>query len=142
MAREQTLLARIAGIGQRRSSRYSPTTEQDLDALIDSVRFNLNRLLNARHGMSQAQPDYGLPALSDLTAHGEDYLKRVQESIRGTIEKYEPRLTHVRVSPYVDETNPQTLRFRVDATLKSATGQHRVWYETSVDVGGAFDISE
>ncbi len=141
MGREQTLLARIAGMSDRKGRRYVPTTEEDIDALMESVRMNLRRLLNARQGMSQAQPDYGLPALVDIAAGGKDYIQRVQDAVRLTIEKYEPRLRNVRVSPCEEESKSETLRFRVDAVLVGSSGTHRVWYETSLRVGGTFDVA-
>ncbi|MHC4063116.1 MAG: type VI secretion system baseplate subunit TssE [Planctomycetota bacterium] len=142
MGREQTLLARIAGRAGPNRGRYEPTASEDLEALMDSVRGHLTRLLNARHGMSQALPDYGLPAMSDLTVGGGDYLQAVQAAIQTTIEKYEPRLRRVRVTPVVDEEIEQrTLTFRVDAVLISQTGEHRVWYETQVSGDGDFEVS-
>lgn len=142
MAREQALLERISSYAERKSARYALTTEEDLDALMDSVRDNLRRLVNARHGMSQAQPDYGLPAFNDLSAEGDTYIKRVRDAIQATIAKYEPRLKNVRVSPQADGANPANLRFRVDATLIGATEECRISYETAVQAGGAIDVGD
>ena len=82
MAREQMLLDRLAALGGTQQSRYHPTTEQDIDALIASVQRNLQRLLNARHGMSEALGDYGLPALTDLIVGSADYVEAVAASIK------------------------------------------------------------
>ena len=142
MGREHTLLDRITRAGDRRHGRFESSATEDLDALMDSVRRHLARLLNARHGMSEAMPDYGLPALSDLTIGSGDYLPRVQDAIRVAIEKYEPRLRRVRVSRVVDEETQHTLSFRVDAVLISQTGEHRVCYETLVTGGGQFEVSD
>ena len=109
--------------------------------MMDSVRVHLARLLNARQGMSEAQPDYGLPALSDLTIGVGDYVKKVRDSIQTAIEKYEPRLRRVRVTLVTDEDQERTLAFRVDAVLVSRTGEHRVWYETSLAGDGQFDVT-
>jgi type VI secretion system protein len=141
MAREQTLLDRIARCGDRQRGRIEPSANEDLDALMESVRRNLVRLLNARHGMSEALPDYGLPALNDLTIGSGDYVRRVEEAIRVAVEKYEPRLRRVRVSRVEDEER-QTLSFRVDAVLISQTGEHRVWYETVVTGAGGVEVSD
>jgi len=110
---------------------------------MDSVREHLTRLLNARHGMSEALPDYGLPAMTDLTVGRGDYVRRVLEAIQTTVEQYEPRLRNVRVKPVVDEEHEerQLLTFRVDAVLISQTGEHRVWYETMISGSGEFDVS-
>jgi type VI secretion system protein len=142
MSREQTLLERIRVCGERGRTRYEPTATEDLDALMESVRRHLGHLLNARHGMSEGMPDYGLPALTDLTIGSGDYIEKVQEAIRVAIDKYEPRLRRVRVSRVVDEEAPHTVSFRVDAVLMSQTGEHHVWYQTEVSGTGEFEVSE
>ena len=142
MGREKTLLQRLAAMENSGRGRYESSATEDLDALMDSVRDHLGRLLNARHGMSEAMPDYGLPAMTDLTIGSGDYVQRVQEAVRVAIEKYEPRLRRVRVTRADDEDSAHRLVFRVDAVLMSQTGEHRVCYETQVASSGRFDVSE
>jgi type VI secretion system protein len=143
MGREQTLLDRIAARSGHGRSRYQASAKEDLDALMESVRRQLARLLNARHGMSEALPEYGLPALTDLTVGSGDYVQRVLDAIQHTIASYEPRLRRVRVSRVADDERPhQSLRFRIDATLVGEDGQHRVWYETEFGGGGQFEVSD
>ncbi len=143
MARERSLLERIATGGERSRGRYQASAEQDVDALLESVRRQLERLLNARHGMSEALPNYGLPALTDLMVGSKDYQQRVEDAIRVTVESYEPRLRNVRVSKAAgDDDDGRSLSYRIDATLVTDSGQHRVWYETELSGGGYFDVSE
>ncbi len=143
MGRERALLDRIAGGGGASRERYQASAGEDLDALLESVRRQLERLLNARHGMCETCPDYGLPAMTDLTIGSGDYQRRVEDAIRVTIESYEPRLRNVRVSRRVDEEDErQGLTFRVDATLVTESGQHRVWYETELSGKGYFDVAD
>jgi type VI secretion system protein len=143
MSREQTLLERIRVCNERRRSRYEPSATENLDAVMESVRNHLARLLNARHGMSEGMPDYGLPALTDLTIGSADYLESVKEAIRVAIEKYEPRLRRVRVSQVGDkEDKKRTLSFRIDAVLVSQSGENRVWYQTEVSGNGEYEVSD
>lgn len=142
MPRERMLLDRIAQLGAAGQNRLEPTASEDIDALMESVRRNLIRLFNARHGMSEAMPDYGLPALTDLTIGSRDYVEQVQEAIKVAIEKYEPRLRSIRVRNATDEDGGRTLAFRVEATLCAESGEHKVWYETTVKGNGGFDVSE
>ncbi|HWL92108.1 MAG TPA: type VI secretion system baseplate subunit TssE, partial [Phycisphaerae bacterium] len=100
---------------------------------------HLRKLLNSRQDMSEAHPDYGLPALTDMTVGVSDN-RRLLEAIRGTIEKYEPRLRHVRVALREDVSTNQTPVFRVEGALLSKGGEHRVWYETAVRKTGLFDV--
>jgi type VI secretion system protein len=142
MGREQMLLDRIAASGaDRPQARYAATTSEDLDGLMESVRRHMIRLLNARHGMSEAAPDYGLPALTDIMAGSAEYVVRVQEAIRTALEKYEPRLRRVRVTHQVDEGKRQTLVFRIDAVLVGRGGEHRVWYETALSPTGELRVA-
>jgi type VI secretion system protein len=141
MGRELMLLDRIARVGERAGGRFESAGE-NLDALMDSVRRQLVRLFNSRHGLSEAQPDYGLPALTDLVVGSGDYVQAVQRAIQTAVEKYEPRLRRVRVSRVEDEHNKRTLTFRVEATLIARTGEHRVCYETSMSGEGQFDVSD
>lgn len=141
MSREKSFLDRMADLGKFRTR--GPTAGEDLEALAESVRENLARILNARQGMSEALPDYGLPSLVDLTMSSGNYVQVVRETIRTAIEKYEPRLRRIRVSEVHDDEDlkRQTLVFRIDATLVSRSGEHRVWYETALRGSGEFDVS-
>jgi len=138
MRRELTLLERIAEYGK---GPGAATAEEDVEALMESVRRQLVKLLNARQGMSEAQPDYGLPAMSDLIVGRGEHVRKMQEAIQATIEKYEPRLRGVRVAAIVGETSRQTVAFRVEGVLIGRSGEHRVWYETSISGNGQFDVS-
>jgi len=142
MAREKTLLERLADAGRGGRSRVQPSAEEDLTALMESVRRQLARILNARHGMSEAMPEYGLPALTDLTIGTGDHSATVEQAIRTAIEKYEPRLRRVRVTRVQDEERNHVWAYRVDAVLSSETGDHRVWYETQVRGSGEFNVSD
>jgi type VI secretion system protein len=142
MGHERALLHRLAEIEDSGRGRYEPSATEDLDLLMESVRAHLARLLNARHGMSEAMPDYGIPAMTDLTVGSGDYVHRVQDSIRVAIEKYEPRLGRIRVTRADEDEDEsrQQLIFRVDAVLHSQSGDHRVCYETQVAGNGRFDV--
>lgn len=142
MKRELMLLDRLNALRSEGSrDRYQATTDEDLAALADSVRRNLVRILNSRHGMAEAAPDYGLPALSDMIIGVGDHVRRVQEAIRHTINRYEPRLRGVRVTHLEDEGGAQKLVFRIEGMLVSRSGDQRVWYETAIDPTGKMNVS-
>lgn len=140
MRREKALLERLADAGSARTVATGGTTVEDLEELMESVRRHLRRLMNSRQGISEAQMDYGLPALTDMTVGSGDYVRNLVDAIRSTIEKYEPRLRGVRVTMRDDVSTAQTLVFRVEAVLVSRSGEHRVWYETAVRASGQFDV--
>jgi len=93
--------------------------------------------------MSEAQPDYGLPVLSDVLHGSGDHVSVVERAIRTTIEKYEPRLRRVRITRAVEEgaTEPW-LAFRVDALLVASDGEHKVWYQTNLTSTGCFEVTD
>lgn len=143
MAREHTLLKRIAEYGTRDTDRpRGASAVEDFHALEESVREHLARLLNSRHGLSEAQPDYGLPALTDLTGGSANYGRLVQEAIRTAIEKYEPRLRRVRVTRQEDDESAQKLVFRVEGELQSRSGRVGASYQAAVVGDGRFDIKD
>ena len=140
MAGNMHLLARIAqSEGGGRSTR-GPSAVEDVGALMESVRTHLRRLLNARHGMCECAMDYGLPAISDISVDVGDHVRAMQDAIHTTVERYEPRLRRVRVTRVVDDEEGRSLTFRVDAVLVSESGEHRVYYETSLGGGGQFEV--
>ncbi|HEY3245612.1 MAG TPA: type VI secretion system baseplate subunit TssE [Phycisphaerae bacterium] len=142
MWREQTLLDRIAASSGKSAGRYERTAQEDPDALIESVRRHLTRLLNARHEMSEALPEYGLPALTDVIIGTKDYVEIVRDAIRVAIEKFEPRLRRVRVMRInEDAASGHILSFRVEAMLVGRVVEYRVAYDTLLTGSGAIDVS-
>ena len=87
MARERSLLERVAASrDEAAAARYAATAADDPEARMESVRRHLTKLLNARQGMCEADPDYGLPALTDLLAGGAECERLTQDANRATIE--------------------------------------------------------
>ncbi len=108
---------------------------------MEAVRSNLIRLLNSRYGMSEAMPDYGLPALTDITVGTRDYVEVVRSAIRDAVQKFEPRLQHVRVTHAAeDERGPNVLAFRIDASLIGRSVEYRVAYDTMLTGSGAVKV--
>ena len=141
MGRETAFLQRLANLERRRV--IAPTTEEDLEALMESVRANLTRLLNARWGMSEALPEYGLPSLVDITVGTGDPVRVVEKHIKDTIDAYEPRLRSVRVSRIVPDEGDAAgmLSFRIAGQLRTRTsGDQGVWYETELTQKGDFGV--
>jgi len=142
MAFEDSLLDRITAGEARSRGSAGATAAEDVELLMGSVQRHLVRLLNSRHGLAQAAPDYGLPAMSDLVMGGPGYVDRVRKAILVAVQKYEPRLRRVRVERANDDEVSQRLAFRVEGVLVGRSGEHRVFYETSLAGSGQFDVSD
>ena len=110
-------------------SRFEPpqSTSALLRTITLSVQRDLEDLLNSKWSMLTWSPrlseldnslvNYGIPDLSKL----EDPLdfRQLCELVRETIERFEPRLAHVVVTPTSDRGSyDRTVRFRIDAILQ------------------------
>jgi type VI secretion system protein len=136
VSREESLLERIASWEEWTSSDSSePRLEPNTEKLVQSVRRNLVRLLNSRHGLSAALPDYGLPAFADLRVEQPCVVEAIRSAMQASIEAYEPRLRNVRVTPRAGNDDCERLVFRIDAVLAARPGI-AIWYETRLTPGG------
>lgn len=126
-----TLLERLAEpsrIAQR-------TVRSDSAVQLASIARNLERIFNTRVGSAQAQMDLGLPPPNELIPHWPESSADLQRAIETCLEKYEPRLTHVRVVPLPIDTERLQLRFRITARQRGFDDPVR--FETSMGQSGA-----
>jgi type VI secretion system protein len=110
----------------------------DTQKTIDSVIRHLQRLLNTHQGSVMIADDYGIPDLTHYLQGGQDAVMDVEAAIRKVIESYEPRLTGVRVHYMTPEEGVPTLRFQVQARLR--TESKLVFLETWVGSDGKVEV--
>ena len=126
-----TLLERLAEpsrIAQR-------TVRSDSAAQLVSISHNLERIFNTRVGSAQAQMDLGLPPPNELIPYWPESSADLQRALETCIEKYEPRLTQVRVVPLPIDAERLELRFRITARQRGFDDPVR--FETSMGQSGA-----
>ncbi|MFN0062481.1 MAG: type VI secretion system baseplate subunit TssE [Myxococcaceae bacterium] len=105
----------------------------------ESVAAHLRVLLNARQGDALTAPDLGLIDFTELV-HGFPFsIGRLQQSIRETLLRYEPRLKQVTVR-HVSSDDPLLLRFEIVAQLAVAGSQGPLRFHTEVKPGGKIEI--
>ncbi len=121
-------------LGRLASSTPSRSTDE-----VQSIIGNLRAILNTRLGDSPAASDFGVIDLADLYHDFPNATQYLQRSIRETIQKYEPRLTSVRVRPAPSE-NPLTLVFDISARLAHDRRRGLVRVRTQVNHGGRVEI--
>ena len=121
-------------LGRLASSNPSRTSDE-----VQSIIGNLRAILNTRLGDSPAAADFGVIDLSDLYHDFPNATQYLQRSIRDTIQKYEPRLTSVRVRPAPSD-NPLTLVFDISARLANDRRRGLVRVRTQVNHGGRVEI--
>ena len=130
MINERTLLERIA------EPDAGGHLALDVNRLRRSVLSHLRKLLNARHGHAPAQPDYGIPDLNEFMFSMPESIAPMQKAIQKSIEKYEPRLTKVKVAWAPDEDDPLNIRFEITARIKTGDEDVPISLTTSLGSGG------
>ena len=103
------LLARLSSGGQRIGE-------------LESIIAHLNDLLNTRMGESLSASDFGIVDFADVVHNFPEATQVLQQSIRATILKYEPRLRNVSVHPVA---SPDTLMIAFEISARLASGAQR-----------------
>lgn len=134
--REERLLERIS-TWKREPGRRE---REDARRITDSILYHLQRILNTKRGNVPIAEDYGVPDFTDLFHSYPESLRDLEKSIRQTIQKYEPRLTAVRVSFIPQEEDLLSLRFQIVAKLATAERKNSVLFETIVDADGKVSV--
>jgi type VI secretion system protein len=132
--REERLLERIRRWEQEPLGRSGENPK----LTIDSVVRHLQRLLNTRQGSVQIAQDYGMPDFAHLLQRDPEAPVDVEIVIRDVIEKYEPRLTGVRVRYMTHDDEKLTHRFDIQAKLK--LDGRSVYLETLVGLDGRIQV--
>ncbi|MBI3597299.1 MAG: type VI secretion system baseplate subunit TssE [Nitrospirae bacterium] len=136
MGREKTLLERLADPTGNQTLTASENTEQ----LAESILRHLRRMLNTRQGHVLIQPGYGMPDLTEFLQNLPEMVEAVQQGIRNSIEKFEPRLRNITVN-FVPSTEDWTdLRFEITGELVTEREEASVWFETAVNPDGHIEI--
>ena len=110
--------------------------EDSFQARVVSIGQNLNNLFNSWAGNAPAQMDLGMPAPSEIAHNYPASIADVQRAIRACIEKYEPRLTGVRVLHVEGEDDRLQIRFQIEAQLAGPGQVGKISFDTLVDHSG------
>lgn len=125
MSNSRGLLSRLA-TGSRKAD------------VVSSVVAHLADMLNTRVGESVTVPDYGLVDFADVCHNMPEAIGAIQQSIRATILKYEPRLRNVSVR-FVPGDDPLKVSFEVVARLAD-TRRSVVRLRTAMNAGGHMSV--
>jgi type VI secretion system protein ImpF len=126
-------------------TREAPASgNQLLRELRDSVRRDLENLLNTRHrclswpeGLEELEHsvfDYGVPDLTGANLASKRRRLTFLRSIEAIIKRFEPRFKTVKVTP-LEKEDPvdRTLRFRIDAVMYAEPVPESVVYDSLVE---------
>ena len=136
MSRERSILERLAN----RHPEVSRTTKQDEGQLLASILEHVGKMLNTRRGNAPVAPDYGIPDVVDMVHSFPESIRIMEQAIRDTLEKYEPRLSNIRVRHSELEEDIFSLHFEVTAVLVPSGSKRPVRFETKVDNNGEVSV--
>ena len=97
-------------------------------------------MLNTRQGNSITVPDFGTTDFSDVT-RGYSSVNKVQEEIRRSIEKYEPRLRNVQVHFTPVENEPLTMHFDISASVVLDDDEKSTMFRSVIGSNGEVKVS-
>ncbi len=135
--RPDTLWERLAKDGRAAPPR-GPAADQARTRA--SILANLRRVLSTRLGSAAAQPELGTPAPCELLLDHPACIPRLQKAIGHCIERYEPRLSAVRVTHVPSAVDALVIRFRITAVLADGT-RTPLSFDTRVDDRGLLDLT-
>ncbi|SLM32869.1 putative Type VI secretion system lysozyme-related protein [Desulfamplus magnetovallimortis] len=111
---EQTLLERIASLESRKDIAEETSAEKE----IKSVILHLRKLLNTNRGSVLIADDYGMPDITRFMGGG--FLEtagRIEKAIHETVEKYEKRLSDLKIKIESSEEDVLSIHFSLEGVL-------------------------
>ncbi len=123
-----SILDRLLDNEPDNQTEHDPGEHQRLKQLRNSVRRDLENLLNSRYRVIEPPEElqqlessllnYGLPDLATLNISNAEKRKEFTLQLEAILRDFEPRFKTVQVT-YLDnaDNTDRTLRFRIDATL-------------------------
>jgi len=98
---------------------HKQAVARDLEALLNARSMALDEDLLARYPLAGTSVlAYGIPDLSSLSLLNPDHRRLLQDRILRAIQRFEPRLTQVKVDLDLPREASRMLRFRVEALLR------------------------
>jgi type VI secretion system protein len=107
---------------------------------LESIVAHLQDLLNTRAGESLSASDFGIVDFADVVHNFPEATQVLQQSIRATILKYEPRLRNVSVHP-VQSGDVLMVAFEISARLASGAQRGVFRVRTELTPSGKMQVS-
>ncbi len=148
-----SILDRLLDYEPKVSTEAPKSRSQSLRDLKQSVRRDLECLLNTRHtadkvpeGLEEVNKSiaiYGLPDFTGLSSKSADDRKSLIRNIETALRIFEPRFMNLNVT--LEELNSleRGVRFRIEATLRIEPTPEPVVFDTVLQMGsGGFEVTE
>ncbi|CAH0990140.1 hypothetical protein SIN8267_00225 [Sinobacterium norvegicum] len=133
------ILSRLTG-----ENNGMPSSNMLLQTLRESVRYDLECLLNTRYrcvsagqqhtNLQSSLINYGLPDLSTINLSNHLGRNAFCRQIEQTITKFDPRIRRVKVTTESNiDTDDPTIRFRVEAKLFANPAPETIVFDSSLN---------
>jgi type VI secretion system protein len=123
-----TLLAKI-----RKPELAQPRRAVSDREIRESILQNLMHMCSTRAGTMLSCPDYGIASVSEMVQLFPDAISIMAQSLRHTIQSYEPRLQNVQIVHIPSDTGDLILRYEVRARVVLEGNKTAVRFETALD---------
>ena len=148
-----SIVDRLLDFEPRISTEAPKSRSQSLRELKQSVRRDLEWLLNTRHtaekvpeGLEEVNrsiANYGLPDFTGLSSRNSDDRKSLIRNIETALRFFEPRFMNLKVELEEINSVQRGVRFRIQATLRVEPTPEPVVFDTVLQVGsGEFVVEE
>lgn len=136
---EYSLLQRIA-MGDEGANQ---SLDVGAEKLKRSVQMHLQNMFNVRQGSVATSLEYGLPDFNDLDISSgyATAVNEIRKAIKLSLERFEPRLTRIKVKHLWDEDNQLELRYEITARMNIQEDSVRVRFETMMADEKLFKVS-
>ena len=113
----------------------------NVDTVKASVLNHLNSLLNTRQGSAMIAVDLGMPDFTNMVRSFDDMTcDTLAADIKAVLEKYEPRLTGVRIEVLPRDDKVLKMKFKIEGKLRLSRGNMEISFETIVDPEGKIEL--
>jgi type VI secretion system protein ImpF len=150
---QQSVMDRLLDFEPRQSGDAPLSWSESVSRLRNSVRRDLEWLLNTRRISEPASDDFpevqasvyhfGLPDITSLSRDSSDTPELLRRRIEACIRLFEPRLSNVQVVVRESDSNEgQRMHFSIQALLEMEPNPERVLFDTVLETGsGAFSVT-
>lgn len=139
-----SILDRLIDREPDNTQEVQPSQNQYLAQLRQSVRRDLENLLNSRYRVVEPPSDlkqlnksllnYGLPDLATVNISDPEKKQRFVKDLERILRDYEPRFKSVRITHLENrEQTDRTLRFRIDAVLWADPAPQSVVFDSVLE---------
>jgi type VI secretion system protein ImpF len=139
-----SVLDRLIDLEPKQSGELPITRAESVRKFKDAVRRDLEWLLNTRQtivAIEEGSPledsllNYGLPDIGSFSVRNTQDRQRLIDSIRAAIERFEPRISNLKVSLAASgDEKLQVLSFVVEGALRTDPGAEYVTFNTVLDL--------